>query len=221
MAGQIDIVNAALMLVGAEKLTALTDASKSARLATAMFDIVRDEIFEIGIDWNFAIARSQLSQLSATPAFGYNYQYQLPSGCLRVLACVDEGDRELEFEWRREVYVSVSGTEDVETDVIACDEDELYIKYLRRRTNCGCWPAYFTKLVYLNLALLLCEPLKQDKQKYNQIAVMFDNAIVRAEMANARENVNVSGDSINIDKGNSDVIDAATDSEVETEYIKE
>ena len=48
-----------------------------------------------------------------------------------------------------------------------------FIKYIRERVNVGVWPAWFGRLVALDLAIVLCEPLKQDKQKKNQLLIMM------------------------------------------------
>ena len=42
--------------------------------------------------WNFANKRVELAQLTETPAFEYDFQFQLPADCLRVLKTDDEFD---------------------------------------------------------------------------------------------------------------------------------
>ena len=222
---KITIINAAVLLVGAEKLTALTDNRRAARLADSMYELARNEVFDFSIDFKFATARAELSQLSTAPAFGrYDYQYELPSGCRRVIAQIDEGDDGTEYECRRELWVETSGNKEIEHDVLLTNEDEAFIKYIRIRENEAKWPAWFAKLVILNLALYLCEPLKQDKQKKNQIWLMLydpeDGAYKKAKEANGKEDVDVSSNNVRLDKGNTDVVDAASGAEASKKHIR-
>lgn len=205
-----DVINAGLLLVGAEKLFLPSDDSKGARLSTAMYEIILRETYDLPINWQFAIARSELAQLSTAPDFGYDYQYQLPSGCQRVVAVVDEDGDETEYKWRREVAVIASGSREVEYDVFLSNNEEAFIKYIRLREDPNRWPGYFTKLVYLGIAIILCEPLKQDKRKKNQLLMIWEEAYRLARAGNGMENADVSDDNVRLDLGNTDVVDAAS-----------
>lgn len=218
---KVQVINAALALIGAKKLFATTDEVKSARLASDLYEISQNEIFDMPIDWHFATVRAELSRYGTAPAFGYEYQYLLPSRFRRIVALVDEDGDLTEYEWRRECCVEITGNDEFEHAVMLTNESEVFIKYIRQITNVNMWPAYFTKLVYINLAILLCEPLKQDKQKKNQILVMFEDARNWAVMSNAMENADVSDDNVNLDKGNQDVINASSKEESEKTYIVE
>lgn len=217
---QIDLINAGLVLIGAKKLSSVRDNTKAARLAAAMWEIVRNEIFDLPINWNFATTRAELSALATAPAFSeYEYQYELPAACVRILAVVDESGDEIEYPSRRELYVDTSTSPPREYDVFLTNQDEVFIKYIYLRTNVAGWPAYFAKLVYINLAILLCEPLRQDKQKKNQLLLMYEEAEMKAKAANASENVDVDDDNVRLEKGNTRVVDAASREEVTTNRI--
>lgn len=216
---KLAVVNAALMLNGAKKITSLTDNTKSARLANTMYEVARNEMFDLPIDFKFATTRTELSALSTAPACGYDYQYELPSGCRRVLALVDEDGDKVEYKHRVELLVETSGSQEIERDVLLTDQSEVFIKYIRLRENVAKWPAWFARLVILNLAIYLCEPLKQDKQKKNQLLMMYEDARLKAEEANGLSDADVSDDNVALDKGNQDVIKAASDEETEEKYI--
>jgi hypothetical protein len=88
MASKIGICNLTLIRLGSLPIVSITDDSKRAIALNAVYDMVRDITLE-DHPWNFAMSRSTLAQLSTAPDFGYSYQYQLPSDCLRVLGMVD------------------------------------------------------------------------------------------------------------------------------------
>ena len=88
MASVVDICNGALNQLGASTILTLTEDSKNARLCNARYTQVRDSLFR-SHPWNCLVKRIQLAQDTDTPAWGFSYQYTLPSDCLRVLQIKD------------------------------------------------------------------------------------------------------------------------------------
>lgn len=216
---QIGIYNLAITLVGGAKITSLTGNSKEVRLANTLFDFSAHGMFALPIDWRFATARAELSRLSSDPAFGpYDYQYVLPVGCERVIAVVDEDSDDAQYEYDREVFVSGSD----EHEVILVNETTCFIKFIRYRKNIGTWPAWFSRLVGLDLAILLCEPLKKDKQKKSQLYSLLTAPatgwLARAIQANAMENARTSRNNENLHTGNTEVLDASVVGVIDKRY---
>jgi len=91
MAGDVEIVNNALLLLGDNSITSLTDDTTRARLANQIYGVTRDAVLR-SHPWNCAVARATLAKLSPDPPFGWDSQFQLPSDpyCLRVLALNDD-----------------------------------------------------------------------------------------------------------------------------------
>ena len=124
MASVIQICNSALNQLGAGSITALTENSKNARLCNERYETVRDAVYR-SHPWNCLIKRVQLAQDSATPAWGFSFQYTLPSDCLRVLQIKDY-DADYKIEGRKllinisEVYLLYSAqiTDVNELDVL-------------------------------------------------------------------------------------------------------
>jgi hypothetical protein len=215
------IINAALFLTGAKKITSDSDDTKSARLAKTMFPLARSKVFALrGIEWQFARGRATLTQMTTDPDFGYEYQYELPADCVRVIAIVDTDGDDTEYKFRREIFVDIIGESEREYDVILTDESSAPIRYIRHRTNVGCWPAYFAWLVSVTLAIMLCEPLKQDKQKKSQLMLLYEDAYDDAKAGNAMESADTDSDNTRLDLGNTQVVDAAVAEEVPKKYIK-
>jgi len=87
MASVVDICNEAMDLLGAATIISLTQDSKEARLCNRRFDTVRDAVFRSHL-WNVGLTRATLAQDATAPAFGFAYQYTLPTNpyCLRVVS---------------------------------------------------------------------------------------------------------------------------------------
>lgn len=208
MPSKTDIINAALMLTGAKKLMSLTTDTKSARLANAMYDIVRDEIFDKPVKWRFCTARAQLAKKDDAPAFGtYEFQYGLPAGFRRIIAMVDVNGDVLEYEFEREVYVASDGEQ---TDVILTNETVVYVKYIILRTDPAVYPAWFSNAIYARLARLIYQPIREDTGLYRKIKDVWDEAWDDALAGNAAESVFTDGTGQELDNGNTDVADAAS-----------
>mgnify|MGYP003140267203 FL=1 len=88
MASVVQICNSALNQLGASSITALTENSKTARLCNERYETIRDAVYR-SHPWNCLVKRVELAQDSDTPAFGFTYQYTLPSDCLRILTIKD------------------------------------------------------------------------------------------------------------------------------------
>ena len=200
------IINTALIMVGEKTISSPNDNSKAAKLANQLYELCVEESFDLPDNWKFATSRKELSELATTPAIGtYDHQYILPPEQRRVLALVALTSDDFEFRWRKE-FVSISGKE---YDVILTNEVNAYVKYIVLREDPAKWPAWFVKLVYMNMAIKLAQPLSQDKRKVLQFAQLWEVSYFEAQMSNAKEDVDVDKHGVRVDEGNNDVIDAA------------
>jgi hypothetical protein len=204
---KIDLINFALALVGEKDINSTTDPVKAAELANSLWEVVVFRLFDLPyVNWKFATTRTTLSELSDTPAFGYDHQYQYPDNCRRITGMLNEDDDTIEFEWRRELYID---DDDNEYDVVATNEDTVRVKYIFYREDCAKWPGWFGVLVATGVAVVLSEPLKQDKKHREQLRDMMAVAMAEAMAGNQGEDVDVNADNERLDDGNTDVVNAA------------
>lgn len=111
MASVVDICNKALSLLGQESIINLNDQSPQAYACRLHWPSIRDEHLR-GHPWNCATKRVSLNRLVTAPAFGFKYQYQLPSDYLMVLIT----EPEMPFE--------------VEGKKLLCDAESVAIRYV-------------------------------------------------------------------------------------------
>ncbi len=217
----LDLKNIALTLVGVkELLTSETGASPEARITRLIYPQVRDEISELPIDWQFLVTRSsELSPSSTTPNSGWDYMYLLPDNCLRVVAVVDEDGDEVQYE--HDVEHWYDSTNKAVRPVILSDKSTVFVKYIRRLENPGEWPAWFCKMVYMRMAMLLCIPMSKDDQRYNQLARWYKDAYNDAKAANGKYKGRVDDDSVNLLEGNDSVVDASDVDVLDKKYIEQ
>ena len=137
MASEVEICNLALTELGdfANKISALGEDGIEGETCEILYPQVRDAMIESHV-WNFALGRSSLSKLSEGPPFEYANQFQLPGDILRAVAI-----------WNTDEFWEIEG------DMLLTDEGSINLKYIRKITDTGLFPALFTTALYLELAV--------------------------------------------------------------------
>ena len=144
---ETEVANESLTLLGESAINTLTEDSDRARAINRIYTPTLDQALR-SHDWNFARMRAVLARLTATPAFKYNYMYQLPQTplCLRVLQ-TNLGSEEA---WEIETYQTVDET--AQYRVILTDASSLEIRYIARVTSPTLWDALFADAFVHELA---------------------------------------------------------------------
>lgn len=132
---QLGIVNSALGKIGVEPIQSLTSTSnRIARLVNNQYSYLRDATLR-DHHWKCATTRAVLAPNSTTPAFRYNYTFDLPSDWLRTVGVYDnsyESDSD-SFEWTEE------------GSTILANASPIYFKYVFRNTDESSWDALFAE----------------------------------------------------------------------------
>lgn len=161
MASQTAICNQALIQVGHDTLTAVDSSTVQGRKLLAAWPIVLDALLTAHA-WGFATKRVALQQLATAPVWGYDYAYQLPSDCLRLL----------------EVYPDAEYQ--VEAGQVLSDEDEVSIKYLYRVSQTGLFSPLFTLALADALAVQICYGLEGSAQKRESLERIAARSLAQA-----------------------------------------
>ena len=104
MASEVGIVNIALQRIkNTKRISDLGEGTKEANAADDIYDEMRDLLLDLHT-WNFATKRVKLGRLSSTPAFGWDYEYELPADFIRVVSAHNNSD-----ERDRLIYRNIGG----------------------------------------------------------------------------------------------------------------
>ncbi len=157
MPTQTDLANLALVeFCGADAITSLTDESDRARTVNrALPDVVRAVQRRYG--WGDCKTRARLARLTETPAFGFQYFYQLPSGWLRTISI--HGDP----GGRTPIRYSM------ERGRVATDSDSVYLIYLAHVPDPNEWDPVLYRLTGCELAYAVVERVTQSSDKKEEI----------------------------------------------------
>lgn len=163
----VDIMNSALIKLGAECIISEDDSSTRARLCKRRYPSVRDALLR-SHPWNFAMAYSQLAEVSPKPddVFDYERVFQLPSDCLRVIST----NLPVDVRW-----------EEIENGRIAADTAEIYVKFVRKISDVTKFDANFVEVLALALAADIAYSLTQSTAQREEA-----RESLRKELATAR-----------------------------------
>lgn len=166
---ELEIVNSALIKVGAERIISLTSDTKSAKVCNELYPRIRDKML-YDHPWNFAIARVELGLLSTTPLFDYGYEHQLPADCLRVLKVYGNDD-----DWR------------VEGRKLLSNNDSVWIQYIRQVTDVTEFTPGFGEALALRLAAEISYSMTQSITLQDQLSKAAREELRSARSFNAQE----------------------------------
>ena len=165
----VQIVNNALVKIGANAILTLTEDSEAARAANLIYEQVRDACIRDHV-WNFAVNRVELAQNSVAPAFGFAYQYNVPSDCLRVLQ-----------------MENVDMFYKIERGKLLTDEGTAKILYLARVEDVNLFDAMFVEALSARLAAELSVTLSESNTLYSNMMEMYQRKVADARSMDAQE----------------------------------
>ena len=146
---QVSICNLALIEVGADLISSISQDTKSARLLNAIWDQSRDQVLH-DHRWKFAEKRDVLAPTGTAPEFGYAYAYDIPNDCIKIWEVdTDEVLGPDDVEWKRE------------GNQILTDESSINVLYVYRHEDYNAWPATFAEAMALKLAAQIAYGLTQ------------------------------------------------------------
>lgn len=143
----IQICNEAIALVGGHRILSMDEAGEEARLCKLFYDNLRDALLR-SHRWNFARTRVELGRLADAPAFGWDYAYQLPADCLRVL----------EFNGS-ETTDETADDYEIEGTKLLSDAETANIVYTKQITDTVKMDALFIRVLALQLGAAISRKL--------------------------------------------------------------
>lgn len=170
MATQVEICNYALRLLGQQPILTIEDDLPQAISISGVYEIVRKGTLREHV-WNFAMKRQALPALVPAPAWGYNFQYQLPTDLLRLV------EVQCGLDYRVEGLTIV-------TDAGA----PLNIRYVKDATDPAEYDALFVRAFAAELASAICEDVTGSNQKKQTAEMELRKALSEARRTNAVEN---------------------------------
>lgn len=178
----VDICNEAMDLLGAATITSLTENSKEARLCNRRFETVRDSVLR-SHPWNIAVTRRQLARDSEAPAFGFSFQFTLPTDpyCLRVLSFWNSTVNNEIAAYDSNVMFKIEGRK------VLSNEDSCSITYLARVTDTEQYDSLLSSAVAHKLAAETAYAITGSNSISQAMQVMYESRLREAKGVDAME----------------------------------
>lgn len=169
---RLTIMNRALLKTGLPPAAALEDINWNANM---VFEDVAVELLR-GFPWGFAQKYAVLPQSQKKPVFGWNYSYDLPEDCLRVIdvhACND-------LRAPKARYV-ISGRQ------LLCNVTPCNMRYVGKVLDPSLWSNDFADAVAARIACEIAGLAAENMGLVPQLMQLFNIALSQAQLSDARE----------------------------------
>ena len=185
MTSTVDIANIALNNIGASNITSLDENSKAARVINQRYESVRDAVFRAH-PWNCLINRASLAQETTAPAFGYTYQYSLPTNpfCLRVL---EFSNGSLSYPQDNITNNTGGPVFVIEGRKLLTDEGSAQIKYVGRITDPQQYDASLIEALAARLSAEVCYAITGSTSMVQIQTSLYEAKINEARFNDATE----------------------------------
>lgn len=170
---QVSICNSALAKVGQSPIQSLSQDTRAAQLLNGIFDQIQDE-FLAQHPWNFAIKREQITANASVPVYEFDYTFDLPSDCLRVLD-QEADDVDLEPKWV------------VEGRTILANDPTLNIRFIYRNVDFSAWNPAAAEAFAWRLAVSVAYALTQSSDREKACMQQYQAALSLARSVDASE----------------------------------
>lgn len=198
MSSSVEIANHALQLVGAARIQALIDNSKSARSVNTAYDRCRRAELRRHT-WSCATRRASLATSATAPPFGRANQYPLPSDFVRLLP-PDPGSNLFSYgDGTPLIFSSTSASPDrdwqIENDgngnkvIVTNTGAPLFIRYVFDLQDPNQMDDLLRDALAARIALEIVEELTQSNEKKDFAMTFYKDVIAEAKQTNAVERV--------------------------------
>lgn len=132
----VSTANMALVKLGQEPITSLTQDTKNARLVNAVFEMCRNEVLE-GHPWYFATKTVELASVDGVEDSLeiWQFVYEKPADFLKMIHGAD---------WKQEF--------EIRDGYLMANEEPLKIKYIFECSNPGLWSYSFAQCLSWRIA---------------------------------------------------------------------
>ncbi len=172
----IEICNNALLDLGEDSITSLTDNTKAARLCNQRWPSVRDAVLRAH-PWNCCMAQAELAAASESAIWRWDFRYVLPTDLVRLVRVATASEQEVD-QW------------EVQGRVLLCDEEApLYLAYVRREQDPQKYDALLSETLSARLSAVLAYPLSGSSSLAEGYWKTYREKLREARGVDAREGV--------------------------------
>ena len=173
----ITLCSKALIKIGAKSITSFEEATTEAEVANQLYEPTLQNLLA-SYPWRFALTQKKLARLTEKPISDYQYSYQLPNDCVRVLSAGQN--------------IKSSGLNyKIVGQKLYTNTESVVLNYIRRPEE-NTYPAFFVDAFVGKLAAEFCLPLTESTTRTDYIKKMAESSIAAARLVDSQQNVHSS-----------------------------
>ena len=161
----IELVNRALVKLGASPIQSFDDISAGAKIAKTLYEPTLAGMLS-GYAWRFASKQQVLSRLLARPVSDFNFAYQLPNDFIRALSA-GESIKGRGLKYR------------IMDNRLHCDAGHVVLTYIYRPVEAN-FPPFFTDAFIAKLATEFCLPITESVSRMEVLGKIAERALINA-----------------------------------------
>ncbi len=166
----ISLCSTALSAMGADPIESFSDETREALVCAQFYSILIADLLSRH-PWRFAVGQAQLSRLNETPLYGYAYAYQLPTDMVDLLS------------------MERAGGYQVYENKLFSDLPEMKVTY-KFQPKESRFPAYFQRLVVLEMAAFLSVAIAEDKEKAKMFQGLAIEQLRQSKLTDSKQQPN-------------------------------
>lgn len=171
---KIDLCSRALVKLGASPITSFNEATAEAKVCTQLYEPTVESLLA-AYPWRFALEKAELARLVAKPMADYQYAYQLPNDCVRVLSAGNG------FKSQGLKYKIVGGK-------LHTNAERVVISYIARPDE-STFPPFFSNALIAKLGAELCLPLTESTTRTDYMYQRADEEFKVAKLTDSQQDV--------------------------------
>ena len=169
MATEISIANLALIRLGQQKISSLSEDNARAEAISIVYEDARRSVLRSS-SWNFATKRAQLSKNTTGPAFAYDYSYNLPADFLKLKRL-----NSLSTDFR------------IEGRSLVSNETPMKIVYIADEKDASLYDGLFVKAFSYRVAADVAKALVGDESVFVRMEQGYQEALMEARVTDSLE----------------------------------
>ncbi len=171
---KIDLCSRALVKLGANSIASFNEATAEAKVCAQLYEPTVESLLA-SYPWRFALEKATLARLTSKPTADYQYAYQLPNNCVRVLSA-GNGSKSQGLKYK------------IVGNMLHTNADQVIISYIARPDE-SVFPAFFSNALIAKLAAELCLPLTESTARTDYMYKRAEEEFKIAKLTDSQQDV--------------------------------
>jgi len=171
---KIDLCSRALIKLGAQTIASFDEATAEAKVCSQLYEPTLESLLA-AYPWRFALEKAELARLTQAPTADYQYAYQLPGDCVRVLSA-GNGEKSQGLRYK------------IVGNMLHTNAERVIVSYISRPDE-TVFPPFFCNALIAKLAAEMCLPLTESTTRTEYMYQRAEEEFKTAKLTDSQQDV--------------------------------